>query len=75
MRHTLGAVLLEAGSAVEAEVVYWQDLEKHRENGYALYGLWQSLERQGRKEEAAGVELRFRAAWVDADVDLTSSRF
>ncbi len=40
-----------------------------------LYGLWQSLKQQGRTGEAADVELRFRTAWVDADVDLTSSRF
>ena len=75
VRHTLGAVLLDAGSPVEAEVVYWQDLEKHRDNGYALYGLWQALEKQGRAAEADEIELRFRTAWVDADVDLTSSRF
>ncbi len=37
--------------------------------------LWQSLKRQGRGDEAADVELRFHSAWVDADVDLTSSRF
>ncbi len=75
VRHTLGAVLLEAGSPVEAEVIYWQDLEKHRENGYALYGLWQSLKKQGRRDEAEAMELRFRAAWIDADIDLKSSRF
>ncbi len=75
VRHTLGAVLLEAGSPVEAEVVYWQDLEEHAENGYALYGLWQSLKAQGRKDEAADVERRYRAAWVDADLELSSSRF
>ena len=75
VRHTLGAVLLEAGRAEEAETVYWQDLRKNRDNGYALFGLWKSLERQGRVDEAADAEKRFRAAWADADVTLTSSRF
>jgi tetratricopeptide (TPR) repeat protein len=75
VRHTLGAVLLEAGRPVEAEVVYWQDLEKNRDNGYALYGLWKSLEAQGRAEETAEVEERFRAAWAEADVELSYSRF
>ncbi len=75
VRHTLGAVLLEAGFALEAEVVYWQDLEEYRENGYALHGLWQSLKAQGRAEEAAEIRERFRVAWADADVELTSSRF
>ncbi len=75
VRHTLGAVLLEAGSPVEAEVVYWQDLETQEENGYALLGLAQSLRAQGRTEEAAEIEERFHVAWADADVELKSSRF
>lgn len=75
VRHTLGAVLLEAGHPVEAEQVYWDDLQRYRENGYALFGLWKSLEAQGRDEEAAAVKQRFRAAWRDADIQLTSSRF
>jgi tetratricopeptide (TPR) repeat protein len=75
VRHTLGAVLLEAGRPREAEVVYWRDLEKHRDNGWALYGLWQAVRAQGRNEEAAAIEERFRAAWSRADVTLTSSRF
>ena len=75
VRHTLGALLLEADRALEAEVVYWQDLRKNPDNGYALYGLWQSLLAQGKTDEAAEAERRFRTAWVDADVQLTSSRF
>jgi tetratricopeptide (TPR) repeat protein len=75
VRHTLGAVLLEAGRPEEAEIVYWQDLRKNQENGYALYGLRQSLEAQGRNEEAAAMEKRFRAAWKHSDLQLSSSRF
>lgn len=75
VRHTLGAVLLEAGYPVEAEVVYWQDLRKHRDNGYSLYGLWQSFKAQGRSEEAEQIKTQFQKAWVDADVVLSSSRF
>lgn len=75
VRHTLGAVLLEAGYADEAEVVYWQDLKKHRDNGYSLYGLWRSLDAQGRKEEAAQIKKKFRTAWARADIKLTASRF
>ncbi len=75
VRHTLGAVLLEAGRADEAEVVYWEDLRQNRDNGYALYGLWRSLEAQGRSEEAAEIRKRFRAAWSRADVKLAASRF
>ncbi len=75
MRHILGAVLLEAGRPDEAEVVYWEDLRKRRDNGYALYGLWQALNDQGKTEAAAEVQARFRATWEAADVKLTSSRF
>jgi tetratricopeptide (TPR) repeat protein len=75
VRHTLGAVLLEAGRPDEAEVVYWQDLERNRENGYSLLGLMQSLRAQGKTQEASEMEARFRAAWSGADVELSSSRF
>jgi tetratricopeptide (TPR) repeat protein len=75
VRHTLGAVLLEADRADEAEVVYWQDLARNPENGYALIGLAQSLRAQGRDEEAASIQARFDLAWKQADVSLRSSRF
>ena len=75
VRHTLGAILLEAGRPEEAEIVYWEDLRENRGNGFALFGVWKSLLAQGRTEEAAALEQRFRAAWSGADVELTSSRF
>lgn len=75
VRHTLGAVLLEAGRADEAEQVFWQDLKRNPDNGFALYGLAQSLRAQGNVDEARIIEERFEAAWADADVSLSSSRF
>ena len=75
VRQSLGAVLLEADRAAEAEAVYWQDLNRNRANGWSLYGLMQSLQKQGKKEEALGIEQRFRKAWNRADVKLTASRF
>jgi len=75
VRHWLGAVLLEAGRPAEAETVYWDDLKRNRENGWALFGLQQALLAQGKKEEAAAIEQRFKKAWSRADVTLTSSRF
>ena len=74
VRQNLGAVLLEAGRADEAEVVFWEDLKKNPENGWSLFGLMQALKAQGKKEEAAMVEARFRKAWKDADVQLSSAR-
>jgi len=75
VRHTLGAVLIEAGYPAEAEVVYWQDLKRYRDNGYSLYGLWQSLKAQGRDTEAAKLMTSYNQAWAHADRSLSSSRF
>ena len=75
VRHTLGAVLLEAGYPAEAKVVYWQDLRRYRDNGYSLYGLWQSFKSRGLREDAACIKAQFQVAWADADVVLSSSRF
>ncbi len=74
-RHALGAVLLDANRPAEAETVYWEDLKRNRENGWALFGLMQALKAEGKNEDAALVEARFKKAWARADVKLTSSRF
>jgi tetratricopeptide (TPR) repeat protein len=75
LRHTLGAVLLEAGLPQEAETVYLDDLKIHRENGWSLFGLKQSLQKQGKTKEAAETEQRLRKVWTHADITLASSRF
>jgi tetratricopeptide (TPR) repeat protein len=74
-RHSLAAVLMQAGRYDEAETVYWNDLREHPKNGWALYGLAQALRAQGKIEAAKSVEADFREAWKHADVTLTSSRF
>jgi len=74
-RLALGAILLQAGRPAEAETVYWEDLRRNRENGWALFGLLQALRAQNKAEDAALIEARFKAAWSRADVVLTASRF
>jgi tetratricopeptide (TPR) repeat protein len=74
-RHALGAVLLEAGRPAEAETVYWEDLRRNRDNGWALVGLLQALKAQKKNDEAALVDARFKQAWQRADITLTASRF
>jgi tetratricopeptide (TPR) repeat protein len=74
-RLALGAILLEAGRPAEAETVYWEDLRRNRENGWALFGLLQALRAQNKTEEARLTEARFKKAWARADVTLESSRF
>ncbi|MCH7766241.1 MAG: hypothetical protein IH916_06755 [Acidobacteria bacterium] len=75
VRQSLGAVLLQAGRAAEAETVYWEDLRRNPENGWSLFGLMKSLEAQGKTEQAEEIEQRFRKAWDRANVTLTASRF
>ena len=75
VRHILGAVLLEAGRPGEAEVVYWEDLRRNPANGYALFGLKQSLEAQGKRGDLAEVDRRLTEAWRAADVTLKTSRY
>jgi tetratricopeptide (TPR) repeat protein len=74
-RQALGAVLLEAGRAAEAETVYWEDLRRNPDNGWSLFGVWKALQAQRKEQDAALAERRFRAAWARADVTLTASRF
>jgi tetratricopeptide (TPR) repeat protein len=74
-RHALGAILLEAGRAPEAETIYWEDLRRNRDNGWALFGLAQALRAQNKNDEAEVIEARFKKAWARADVTLTASRF
>jgi hypothetical protein len=73
-RHALGAALLEAGRAAEAETVYWEDLRRNPDNGWALFGAVQALKAQKKNEQAALVEARLTKAWARADVRLESSR-
>jgi len=74
-RQALGAVLLEAGRAKEAEAVYRADLEEWPKNGWSLFGLSRALLAQEKGDEAAWAEQGFTRAWARADVELSASRF
>lgn len=74
-RLALGAILLKAKRPSEAEVVYWEDLKRYRNNGWALYGLTQALTAQNKLERAAIVKERFQNGWKRADIELKASRF
>lgn len=75
VRHMLGAELLKAGKAKEAEAVYRADLKRNPNNGWALYGFAQALKAQKKSAQAAKVEKQFRKAWKNADVTLVASAF
>jgi len=74
-RQVLGAVLMAAGKAGQAEQVYRQDLQYHPQNGWSLFGLQQSLQAQGKADDAEKVRHQFDQVWADADVTLTASSF
>jgi hypothetical protein len=73
-RERLGAVLLSAGQAQQAESVFRKDLERNVGNPRSLFGLWKALEAQ-KKPEAADARKAFEAAWADADVTLGADLF
>jgi tetratricopeptide (TPR) repeat protein len=75
MRLYLGAALIKARRPREAEKVYREDLREFKENGWALFGLWQSLRDQGKSREARAVRARFDRSWKGADVILNASVF
>ena len=75
VRHSLGAVLLAAARAPEAEAVYRADLARNPDNGWSLFGLTQSLEAQKKATEAVKARAQFEQAWKEADVKLAATDF
>jgi len=73
IRHHLGAVLLHAGKYNEAEKIYLQDLQTWKKNGWALVGLYQSLLKQNKNNQAEKIKMALDEAWQHADFSLTSS--
>jgi tetratricopeptide (TPR) repeat protein len=71
VREVFGSLLLSSGDAATAEKVFREELRRHRGNGRALFGLAESLKKQGKRSEAQKVTKEFQQAWKDADVKLT----
>jgi tetratricopeptide (TPR) repeat protein len=71
VRESLGAALLLSGQAEEAERVFREDLRRHPRNPRSLFGLRESLVKQGKASAAEWVTREFDAAWKDADTTLT----
>ncbi|MGK7296644.1 MAG: hypothetical protein ACNS61_12605 [Candidatus Wenzhouxiangella sp. M2_3B_020] len=73
-RMVLGAMLLEAGRAEEAEAAYRAELKRNPENGWSLKGLEEALIAQGRNDDAKAIAERRKQAWAHADFELASTR-
>jgi tetratricopeptide (TPR) repeat protein len=70
VRESLGAALLRAGKAAEAESVFREGVGRGPKNGRMLFGLMESLKAQNKTEEAGWVQKEFDAAWSKADIKL-----
>lgn len=74
-RHALGALLLEQDHAAEAEFVFREDLKRHPNNVWALHGLAESLQKQGRSDESENLQKQVAVASERADVEVNRSCF
>jgi tetratricopeptide (TPR) repeat protein len=70
LREPLGAALLQAGKAAEAEKVFRDDLKQNANNARSFFGLAESLKTQGKTSEAAAAQQQFQKGWKKADVKL-----
>jgi hypothetical protein len=74
-RHWLGATLLEAGRAADAEAVYRASLVDHPHNGWSLFGLEEALRAQGKETGADLAHAEFEDAWARSDHWIRASRY
>ncbi len=70
-RELLGGALLMNGDYAEAEKVFRAEIAKHPRNGRALFGLVESLKRQGKESSALMVQRELDKAWENADTKLS----
>jgi tetratricopeptide (TPR) repeat protein len=70
VRESLGAALLRAGKADEAEKVFRADLLRNPNSGWSLFGLAESLRSQKKTSDLEKTRKEFQAAWKRADAPL-----
>ena len=74
-KHFLGNAYLQAGMTREAKEVLEKDLVNNKENGWALYGIWQALTKEKKTAEATKTLARYKKVFNKADVKLTAPVF
>jgi tetratricopeptide (TPR) repeat protein len=74
VRQSLGAALLQAGRAEDAERMFEQSLEQFPKSGWSLYGLMKAQQAQGKTDAAKATEQRFKQAWAGAPEALDLKR-
>ncbi|MEA2784363.1 MAG: hypothetical protein QOF71_467 [Candidatus Eremiobacteraeota bacterium] len=74
VRESLGAVLFTTGRYAAAANVFREDLRRNQRNPRSLFGLSESLRKQGRDAEAAVARSEFDAVWKNADTPILMPR-
>lgn len=74
VRRELGSLLLELGRAEEATTIFWEDLRRHPENGWALNGVFQGMIQTKNTDEMQQAADRFKRAWKHSDTQLELAR-
>lgn len=69
-KHFLGKALLAAGYPDEAIRVLKKDLDNNRENGWALYGIYQAYLKKNNPKEAATWNQRFKKAFSNSGLSI-----
>ncbi|HXC16007.1 MAG TPA: hypothetical protein VNV60_01055 [Holophagaceae bacterium] len=72
-RQALGAVLLAAWKAKEAQAVYEEDLKAYPANIWSLMGLHRALVSEGKEKEAQAVDAQLQKAAARSDIRIETS--
>ncbi len=72
-KHYLGNAYLLSDRALDAAKIFEKDLLNNKENGWALFGLYQSLLAQKKNVAAQKVMLRYRNAFAGSDITLLAA--
>ena len=71
VREFFGGALLASGDYAKAESVFRAEIERRPRNGRALFGLAESLRKQGKTSSAQMVQQEFERSWQTADTKLS----
>jgi tetratricopeptide (TPR) repeat protein len=74
-KHYLGNALMAAGKPLDAQNVFEKDLLNNKENGWALFGIYQSLLAQKKNGAAEKMLERFNKAFSKSDVKIPGPVF
>jgi len=75
VRLNYGAFLIANKDYNNAEMIYKEELQIFRSNGWSLMGLYQAYEGQGKGLEAKETKIKFEESWKYSDIKINSSVF